>query len=76
MLFRSLHSAYDVAKLKDGTYKLIESNPTPGTLMNPIVNRKLNRMVTGRWGKEVAALGGIGAGAATLGGAKLLDDSK
>ena len=44
--------------------------------MNPIVNRKLNRMVTGRWGKDVAALGGIGAGAATLGGAKLLDDSK
>jgi len=72
----NLHSAYDVAKLKDGTYKLIESNPTPGTLMNPIVNRKLNRMVTGRWGKDVAALGGIGAGAATLGGAKLLDDSK
>ncbi len=72
----NLHSAYDVVKLKDGTFKLIEANPTPGTLMNPIVNRKLNRMATGRWGKDVATAGGVGAGAATLGASKLLDDSK
>ncbi len=63
----NLHSAYDVAKLKDGTYRMIESNPTPGTLMNPIINRKLQRMATGRWGKDVAALGALGTGAATTG---------
>ena len=61
----NLHSAYDVAKLQDGTYRMIESNPTPGTLMNPIINRKLQRMATGRWGKDVAALGALGAGTAT-----------
>jgi len=64
----NLHSAYDVAKLKDGTYRMIESNPTPGTLMNPIINRKLQRMATGRWGKDVATLGALSAGAATSAG--------
>jgi hypothetical protein len=59
----SLHHALDVAKTPEG-FKLIESNPTPGTLMNPIVSRKLQRMVTGRWGKDVAALGGLGAAGA------------
>ena len=64
----NLHSAYDVAKLQDGTYRMIESNPTPGTLMNPIINRKLQRMATGRWGKDVATLGALSAGAATSAG--------
>ena len=69
----NLHSAYDVAKLKDGTYRMIESNPTPGTLMNPIINRKLQRMATGRWGKDVAALGALSAGAATSAGISNLE---
>lgn len=60
-----LHHALDIARLPDGSFKVIESNPTPGTLMNPIVSRKLQHMVTGRVPKDVAALGGLGAAAGT-----------
>lgn len=56
----SMHAAYDVAKLKDGTYKLIEANPVPGTLMNPIIAQRLQRQAMGRWSRPVAAAGGLG----------------
>jgi hypothetical protein len=60
----NLHHALDIASTPNG-YKLIESNPTPGTLMNPVVSRKLQWNITGRAPKDVAALGGLGAATAT-----------
>lgn len=60
----NMHHALDIAKLRDGSYKLIESNPTPGTLMNPMVARGLQRAATGRMPVDVSA--GM-AGAAGLG---------
>lgn len=68
------HMAFDVAKLQDGTYRLIEANPTPGTLMNPLTARKLQQMVTGRVPKDVAALGGLGAAGLTAGAGSELSD--
>lgn len=65
-----LHQALDVAELPDGTFKLIESNPVPGTMMNPIVSRKMRNLATGRRGLPEALAGGLGAGGAT-GGATL-----
>ena len=67
----NVHHALDIARLPDGTFKVIESNPTPGTLMNPLTARKLQKQVTGRWGNDVAAAVGLGAGATTLGGGAL-----
>lgn len=70
----NLHHALDVAKLQGGGYKVIESNPTPGTLMNPVTSHKLQQMVTGRIPKDIAALGALGVGGATsLGARKLLN---
>jgi hypothetical protein len=64
----AMHAAYDVAKLKGGAgYKLIEANPVPGTLMNPVIAQKLQRQVTGRWSKPVAALGAAGVAAPMVG---------
>jgi hypothetical protein len=54
----SMHVAWDVAELPDGTFKLIEANPVPGTLMNPITARKLRRQITGNWSHPISALGG------------------
>lgn len=73
----NLHHALDVAKLPDGSFKLIESNPTPGTLMNPIVSRKLQHAVTGRVPKDVAAGAGLlAAGAAGVGTNALLNQDE
>ena len=65
------HYGWDVARLKDGTYRIIEANPAPATLKNPWIARKLKRQVTGRWGRDVAlpaagavGLTGVGAGGA------------
>lgn len=73
----NLHHALDIARLPDGSFKVIESNPTPGTLMNPIISRKLQQQVTGRVPKDVAALGGggaaLGAGGATYGAMNALE---
>jgi hypothetical protein len=65
----SVHQALDVARLPNGELRIIESNPTPGTLMNPVVSRKLQRMVTGRDPRDVAAIKALGAGALTTGAA-------
>lgn len=54
----SMHVAWDVAELPDGTFKLIEANPVPGTMMNPGIAQKLQKQITGRWSRPVAALGG------------------
>jgi hypothetical protein len=61
----SMHIAWDVAELPDGTFKLIEANPIPGTLMNPIVGRKLRRQVMGNWSRPISALGGAALAAPT-----------
>ncbi len=68
------HVAYDVAKLKDGTFRLIEANPSPGTMRNPITARKLNRMVTGKWDRDVSAAAGLGVGTGVGLGAKKIKD--
>ena len=68
----NLHHALDIAQLPDGSFKVIESNPTPGTFMNPITARKVQRAITGRWDPGTATLGGLAAGSAALGGAKAL----
>lgn len=68
------HVAYDVAKLKDGTFRLIEANPSPGTMRNPVVARKLNRMVTGKWDKDISAAAGLGVGTSVGLGAKKIKD--
>lgn len=57
-----LHQAFDVAQLSDGTFRLIESNPTPGTFNNPLTSRKLQEMATGRMHKDKAMLGAAGLG--------------
>lgn len=61
---QAMHQAFDVAQLPDGTFRLIESNPTPGTFNNPFTSRKLQEMVTGRLHKDKAMLGAAGIGAA------------
>ena len=66
-LGHDLHAAYDVARLPDGTFKLIEANTTPGTFMNPAVNQRFQRALTGRWSRPVAGATALGAaGAAGL----------
>lgn len=64
-----VHQAFDVARLPDGSFRLIESNPTPGTFNNPAISRKLQEMVTGRMHQDKALLGaaGLGLGAGGLG---------
>jgi hypothetical protein len=57
-----LHQAFDVAELPDGTFRLIESNPTPGTFNNPLISRKLQESVTGRMHQDKALLGAAGLG--------------
>jgi hypothetical protein len=72
----SMHVAWDVAELPDGTFKLIEANPVPGTMMNPGIAQKLQRQITGRWSRPVAALGGTAlAGTAGLTTNKILSNS-
>ena len=57
-----MHQAFDVGELDDGTFRLIESNPTPGTYNNPATSRKLQEMVTGRMHQDKAGLGAAAAG--------------
>jgi len=57
-----LHHALDIAQLPDGSFKLIESNPVPGTFMNPLVNRRVQQAATGRVPRDVAALAALGVG--------------
>jgi hypothetical protein len=63
----NIHHGVDIARLADGSYRVIESNPQPGTFMNPIVSRKVQQAITGRVPKDVAALGALGVGGAGLG---------
>lgn len=60
-----LHQAFDVGELADGSFRLIESNTTPGTLMSPTVSRKLQEMVTGRRHKDYATAGAAGMAVGT-----------
>lgn len=65
----NLHHGLDVVRLRDGSFRVLESNPQPGTFMNPIVSRRVQQAVTGRVPKDVAALGALGAGSAAALGA-------
>lgn len=64
-----MHQAFDVAELGDGGFRLLESNPTPGTFNNPMTSRALQEQVTGRMHQDKAGLGalvaGLGLGAGT-----------
>jgi len=62
----NVHHALDIARLRDGSLRVIESNPTPGTLMNPIVSRKLHHLATGRLDHGTLAMAGL-AGVAGAG---------
>ena len=58
-----LHAGWDLAKLEDGSYRLIEANPAPAThVQKPFVAQRLQRAITGRWSPQVAALGAGAAG--------------
>lgn len=59
------HQAFDIAELPDGSFRYIESNPTPGTTTNPFVSRKLQELASGRMHKDKAVAGATGIGAAT-----------
>lgn len=67
----NFHHALDVAKLPDGSFKLIESNPVPGTLMNPVVASKVHRAATGKWSRPVAATTATGLGITSLLGTEM-----
>lgn len=54
----------DIADTAKGL-KIIEANPYPGTLGNPLVSRQFVRHATGRWGRDVAGAGGLAAGGST-----------
>ncbi len=56
--------ALDIAKTPKG-FKVIEGNTSPGTIGNPLISRKLAKLVTGRTPKELSIISGAGAGAAT-----------
>ena len=75
-----MHIGFDVAKLRDGTYRLIEANPTPGTLGDPRVSRAVTQGMTGRKHQDIAAAqalgGGLAAGGLTYGGLSALDTKK
>jgi hypothetical protein len=63
-----LFGGFDVIKTPEG-FKIVDANTVPATIENPLVSRKLYKLMTGRWGKDVAAAGAIGAGGiATAGG--------
>jgi len=66
-----VHQAFDVGRMPDGSFRLIESNPTPGTFNNPGISRKLQEAVTGRMHPDKALAGaaliGAGGGAAGYG---------
>lgn len=64
----SLHVAFDIADTPDGL-KFVEANTSMGTFTNPIVNRKFNRLATGRWGRDVSAGAGVVTGAGVGGAA-------
>jgi hypothetical protein len=65
-----LFAGFDVIKTPQG-YKIVDQNTSPATIGNPLVSRKLQRLLTGRWGKDVSLAGGIGAGGLAAGGAHL-----
>jgi len=64
----NVHVGLDVVRLPDNTFRLLEGNPVPGTLMNPIVARKLHRTVTGVWTADIQALSIAGAAAGVWSG--------
>jgi hypothetical protein len=65
-----LFAGFDVIKTPQG-YKIVDQNTSPATIGNPLVSRKLQRLLTGRWGKDVSMAGAIGAGGVASGVANL-----
>jgi len=67
--YRDLSYGMDIAPLKGGGYRVIETNPggMSGLLDNPLGSHGLYKGVTGRHTKPVSALMGAGAGIAGAG---------
>lgn len=65
-----LFGGFDVIKTPDG-FKIVDANTAPATIGNPLVSRKLYKLMTGRWGKDVATAGALGAGGAATAGTHL-----
>jgi len=61
------HFAWDIAKLPDGTFKIIEANPYPGTMRSPFVMSKLEGALAGKTPRFVAAPAAAGVGLAGTG---------
>jgi hypothetical protein len=69
------HMAFDILETPQG-FKIVDANPSPATMINPINSRQLNRLMTGRWGKDVSGLAGLGAGGLTYGALGGHDDGR
>ena len=68
----NFHQGMDVARLQDGTHRIIESNTGYlGTMGNPVHVRQYHHELTGRWDKGVssgaAAIAAVGGAGVTAG---------
>ncbi|MCD6149055.1 hypothetical protein J7J18_06815 [bacterium] len=62
---KNAHVGFDIVELPDGSFRFIEGNPVPGSLMNPVIARKLHKTVTGVWTNDLRAVA-LAGGAAGL----------
>jgi hypothetical protein len=65
-----IFGGFDVIKTPQG-YKIVDQNTAPATIDNPLASRKLQRLLTGRWGKDVSGAAALGAGGLAATGAHL-----
>lgn len=66
------HAAYDILETPQGL-KIIDANPAPATMLNPLNSRQLARLMTGRWGHDVSALAGLGTGGISYAGMEAIN---
>lgn len=59
----SYHAAFDIGRDRKGALKIIEANPVPGTMMNPVVSQKVRKAITGSWSPEAKGLAGLAVAA-------------
>lgn len=64
--YKNLHYSLDVAPLKDGGFRVLETNPGVGSglLDNPVGSHQLHKAITGRYSKPAAAMIGGATGVA------------
>jgi hypothetical protein len=60
----SMFAAFDIAKTQNGL-KILEANTTPGTFINPFINRRFKELATGRMSRAKAGLGALAVGGGT-----------